>query len=124
MNIKTREQFNRFFKKKTIHLRDSVRLDIRKKHGRLNPLILAKKLIVIHSRKITSVFNVDCDLPSDTYLNMLVDRIYGYRIGDNEVFTSTILQKLKAVHKVRIMEFKRKNCRRSNFQSRILLCHN
>lgn len=120
MIIKTRKQFERVFNKKTIHLRDSVKLYIRQKIGRLNPLILKNKELVLHNNVAVPIFLID---PTNSVTNFSAINIIGYRINGNLLMSSNTIQRLKHGH----LHIHKRNYRlngTSYFTKRILVCHN
>ena len=48
MTIKTRKQFERVFKGRVTRIRKTINIDIRQKSGRLNPLVLKDKLLILN----------------------------------------------------------------------------
>lgn len=120
MTIKTRSQFERFFKGKVIHLRNSIKLDIRQKIGRLNPLILKNKELVLHNNVSVPIFLIG---PTNSDTNFIAVNIIGYRINGNLLMSSNTIQRIKHDH----VHMHKRNCRLngiSYFSKRIILCHN
>lgn len=119
MTIKTRGQFERVFKKKTIHLRDSVKLCIRQKIGRLNPLIIKDKKLILYNNVVVPIFIID---PTNSVTSFIAVNILGYQISGNLLMSSNTIQRLKQVHLHRSKRNYRINGA-SYFSKRILVCH-
>ena len=120
MTIKTRGQFERVFKKKTIHLRDSVKLCIRQKIGRLNPLIIKDKKLILYNNVVVPIFIID---PTNSVTSLIAVNILGYQISGNLLMSSNTIQRIKHDH----VHMHKRNCRLngiSYFSKRIILCHN
>lgn len=119
MTIKTRSQFERFFKGRVFRIRKTIHIDIRQKSGRLNPLILKNKKLVIHNNVAIPIFLIDAN---NTITNFIAVNILGYRINGNLLMSSNTIQRIKHDH----VHMHKRNCRLngiSYFSKRIILCH-
>lgn len=118
MTIKTRSQFDSFFKGKVTRIRKTINIDIRQKSGRLNPLVLKNKLLILISRKPIPVIGHKCNDISDVYY--IVSNVICFRLGGDVFNSSGFVQDAK-------LKFKMfRNYTRSNlpyYAKRILVCH-
>ena len=118
MTIKTRSQFDRVFKGRVTRIRKTINIDIRQKSGRLNPLVLKDKLLILNSKKSIPVIGHKCKDIGDIYY--IVSNIICFRIGGDVFMSSGFVQDAKSKFKMF------KNCTRSNlpyYAKRILVCH-
>lgn len=119
MTIKTRSQFERFFKNRFIHLRNTIKLDIRQPIGRLKPLVLKDKIVVLHSRKPIPVIYPKYN--GKNSLHCIICNLLAFRIDKNVFMSSGFVREVKSRFVIR------KNHKRisgiDNYCKRILVCH-